>query len=204
MEINKNMNQRINERNSNIELLRLILILMVVTEHFISSTYSLEIVKNNSTTNFIFHFLSSLCVCAVNCFMIISGFFLYGNKKIKISKIIDLIIIVVFYRYLNYFCNLLLLKENFSIKELIIVTLPINYFAIFYCIIYFFSPFVSKLYEMLDIRNSSLLTISLVVIFVCIPTILDFGTDLTGIESKVLSPISLLGNGGVHHSSVFC
>ena len=87
-------------RDSNIELLRLVLILMVVLLHFNNDTMggAFVIVRDIPTDNFILHFLESLCICAVNCFMIVSGYFLYTNKTIKFGKVCDILLIVVFYR----------------------------------------------------------------------------------------------------------
>ena len=160
-------------RNSNIELLRLVLMLMVILLHFNSDTQGQAFLITSilPKTNFLLHFFESLSICAVNCFMIVSGFFLLGNKKIKIAKIVDILVIVIFYQYLDYFARVLIFKEIFSFKHLLKIWLPVNYFALFYCISYLFSPFLSKLYEQMDNKISTCFTILLVVIFVLYPNI---------------------------------
>lgn len=93
------------KRNSNIEFLRIILILMVLTMHFINSemgggaNYNFYVSNNK----ILLQLLNSLSVCAVNCFMIISGYFLAYNKKVKLWKVLELLLIVIFYRLIDYF-----------------------------------------------------------------------------------------------------
>ena len=69
-------------RNSNIELLRIILMFMVILLHFNNSEMggAFNYAENKPLNSFILYFLESLSICAVNCFMIISGYFLAYNK----------------------------------------------------------------------------------------------------------------------------
>ena len=185
-------------RNSNIELLRLVLMFMVVLLHFNNDTMGGAFVyaRNFPTDNFVLHFLESLSVCAVNCFMIVSGFFLYTNKKIKFSKVADILLIVVFYRFVNYFGQVVFLGEEFSVKHLLVLFLPMNYFAIFYVVCYMLSPFVAKLWNDLDNKKSDILIGLLMAIFIIIPTLLDIAENLNIKIAAPLSPITTLGNGG--------
>ena len=42
-------------------------------------------VQDNMLGRVILYLLESLSICAVNCFMIISGYFLAYNKKVKLA-----------------------------------------------------------------------------------------------------------------------
>ena len=185
-------------RNSNIELLRLVLMFMVVLLHFNNDTMGGAFVyaRNFPTENFVLHFLESLSVCAVNCFMIVSGYFLYTNRRIKFSKVADILLIVVFYRFLNYLMQIVFLREPVSVKHLIALFLPMNYFAIFYVICYMFSPFAAKMWNDLDNRKSDILVSLLLSIFVVVPTLLDISENVNLKIAASLSPISTVGNGG--------
>ena len=73
---------------------------MVVLLHFNNDVMggAFCLVKDKALDNFILHFCNSLSVCAVNCFMIVSGYFLFTNKKVNFGKVVDILLIVVFYR----------------------------------------------------------------------------------------------------------
>lgn len=87
-------------RNSNIELLRLVLMAFVVLLHFNNDTMggAFALVKELPVDNAVLRLLEAFCICAVNCFMIVSGYFLYENDKVKFGKILDILLIVIFYR----------------------------------------------------------------------------------------------------------
>ena len=171
---------------------------MVVLLHFNNDTMGGAFVfaRNFPADNFALHFLESLGVCAVNCFMIVSGYFLYSNTKIKIGKVLDILLIVIFYKYLDYFCKVVFTNEVFSIKSFVFCTLPDNYFAIFYVICYMLSPYVSRIYRELHDNKADFLTAIIFVLFILIPTFLDIANNLNIINNPgLLSPISTTGNG---------
>lgn len=186
-------------RNSSIELLRLVLIFMVVLLHFNNDVMggAFCLVKDKALDNFILHFFNSLSVCAVNCFMIVSGYFLFTNKKVNFGKVVDILLIVVFYRVFFYGLKVLVLSEPFSLNNFVICFFPINYFAIFYVVSYVLSPYVAKVWNDIDNRTADFLMALLLIIFILIPTVLDAMADLHVLPTitKSLSPISIVGNG---------
>lgn len=189
----------VNKRNSNIELLRLVLMAFVVLLHFNNDRMggAFVLVKELSIENKVLRLLEAFCNCAVNCFMIVSGYFLYNNNKIKFGKVFDILITVVFYRFFDFFCQIIFLHIDFSLEHLIACFLPANYFAIFYVICYLFSPWISKLLRDISNTDAKILLLILLIVFILIPTLLDIAMDL-GIfkDPGYLSPISLVGNGG--------
>lgn len=186
-------------RNSNIELLRLVLIFMVVLLHFNNDVMggAFCLVKDNALNNFTLHFFESISVCAVNCFMIVSGYFLFTNKRVDFGKVVDILLIVVFYRVFDYFMQVLFFSESFSLKNFCIRFLPVNYFAIYYVVCYVLSPFIAQVWDKLEDRTADFLIALLLMIFILIPTGLDAMADLHIFPSisKSLSPISMMGNG---------
>ena len=186
-------------RNSNIELLRLVLMAFVVLLHFNNDTMggAFVLVKDLPLENTILRLFEAFCICAVNCFMIVSGYFLYTNYKIKFSKVFDILAIVIFYNYFNYFCEIIFLNEPFSIRRIIGCIFPANYFAIFYVICYILSPFVAKCFRDIPVKSANFLIAILSFVFIVIPTFLDIANDLHIFKDPgFLSPISLIGNGG--------
>lgn len=184
-------------RNSNIELLRLVLMAFVVLLHFNNDTMggAFVLVNDLPIENACFRTLEAFCICAVNCFMIISGYFLFTNIKVCFGKIFDILLIVIFYRFFDYFCNILFFNSDISLKYFISRLLPANYFAIFYVVCYLFSPFIAKIFRDLDNKSSNFLMAALLFVFIIIPTLLDIANDLNIFDDKgFLSPISSAGN----------
>lgn len=184
-------------RNSNIELLRLVLMVFVVLLHFNNDTMggAFVLVNNLPVENAILHVVEAFSICAVNCFMIVSGYFLFTNTKIRFGKIVDVLLIVIFYRFFDYFGRLFFLHESFSFHHLIACFLPANYFAIFYVVCYLFSPFIAKLFRDCSEKTAHFLMGTLLFVFIIIPTFLDIAIDLNIFKDPgYLSPISSLGN----------
>lgn len=184
------------ERNSNIELLRIVLMFMVILLHFNNGTMggAFNYVTDNTINSFILYLLESFSICAVNCFMIISGYFLAFNRTVKLSKIFDLLFVVILYRLFDYLLSIGLSYNVFSIKSLIACFIPTNYFAIFYIITYIFSPYISKLFDNLSNKNQNTLMIFSILIFVLLPTFIDLVGNI-GFNLNGISPISTNGNG---------
>jgi len=186
-------------RKSNIELLRLVLMLLVVLLHFNHDTMGGAFVfaRNYPVDNFVLHFLESLGVCAVNCFMIVSGYFLFTNTKINFGKVADILLIVIFYRVLDYSMQVVFGGEPFALKGLVACFLPANYFAIFYVICYMLSPVIARIWNEMESRLANFLIILLLAIFIVIPTCLDLIVDLHILNNAdALSPVATMGNGG--------
>ena len=182
-------------RNSNIELLRIVLMFMVIPLHFNNGSMggAFNYVKNLPVNNFILYFFESLSICAVNCFMIISGYFLAYNKTVKLSKIVDLLFIVILYNLFDLMLSIVLNENVFSLKALVGCFIPTNYFAIFYIITYIFSPFVALIFDNTTKKIQNLLLFFTLVIFVLLPTFIDITNDF-GVNLNGISPITISGN----------
>lgn len=91
------------ERQSNIELLRILVMLGVVVLHM--NLYGLKIAAEFSGKFIFMHFTESLFICAVNVFVLITGYFSYKINKISVRKIIELIVEVILVKealYITY------------------------------------------------------------------------------------------------------
>ncbi|MBD5403058.1 acyltransferase [bacterium] len=184
------------ERNSNIELLRIVLMIMVVTLHFNNGEMggAFNLVQDDAASKFILYFLESLSICAVNCFMIISGYFLAFNKKVRLGKIVDILLIVIFYRVADYALSIMLGMNSFSVRHFFSSLLPVNYFAIYYIVTYILSPILAKIFDATSEKAQKFFVGASALIFVLWPTVLDAGMDLFGLSLEGLSTISTKGN----------
>ena len=188
MQIQSNSYQSKLERNSSIELLRIILMLFVITLHYNGMCgHALEYCLHG--VNFYFTRLTeSICICAVNCFMIISGYFLSFNKEIKFKRILHILGIVI---GINFFTELIgiIITKQFNLKSLIRCFLPENYFSTFYIITYILSPFINSIFDKLqEFKKTLIFIIILFVLFIIYPTIYDsakaiFDFNLNGLDT---------------------
>lgn len=157
------------KRENNLELLRIISMLMVITLHLLNFGGFLYRYDNNFIS-FIVWLMESICFIAVNCYVLISGYFLV-NSKFTISKLIKTIIEVVFYSVLIYIIMVFLGEETFTIKHLIKSFLPIFFgkywFATCYVELYLLSPFINVLIHNLSKKQYKNLLIILFITFSC-------------------------------------
>lgn len=184
-------------RFSNFEMLRIVLIIYVIILHFndTSRMGALSFIRNASFSNKIYlYLLESFTICAVNTFVLLSGYFMTTRKSVSIRKVIDLFISVVFYSVFTYLVCLVI-THDFSIKHLIASFIPSNYYAWLYCSVFLLAPFLNLIMESIDDDKLNLFLILLLILFSIIPTLIDFVSTKIGLQINGLSTVSKDGNG---------
>lgn len=168
-------------RQSNIELARIVLILFVLALHYLNGTYGGALNVNNipkSENNYyIARIIESLCIVAVNCFILITGYFSHKQTKIKLKKVIDLLIIVFFYNVLIYIVSIITKITVFN-KETFQTFLSTFYeggmwFIDIYIILYLLIPFINIVIGKLSKKNMKILILILFIAFSVYPTFLS-------------------------------
>lgn len=167
------------ERNSNIELLRIISIIMIVISH-----YTVHNGISNSTLslgfNRFFLEISTLGNIGTIIFVLITGFYLSKNENgLKLTKILKLYLQILFYSIFIYIIFVIFKLEPFGIKSLIKVLLPISFegywFASVYVLLYIFHPYINKLLNKLDRKDHFKLVLTGLIIFSILSTITTKG-----------------------------
>lgn len=97
-------------RKSNFELLRIFLIFFVIILHFNNTKGGkvFSYVEIGSINYYFSKFLEAIAIGAVNCFIMLSGYFLANNYKRDIKKPLLLIVTVMVYHGLNYCINIIM------------------------------------------------------------------------------------------------
>lgn len=163
------------QRNSSIELLRIISMIMIVFHHFAFYGGFEWDSSGASVPFFWYNFILMGGKIGVNVFVLISGYFLINSKVniVNINRILKFWGQVFFYSIVIY---LIFSKGKFSIGALIIRFFPISYslwwFASTYFVLYLLHPFLNKLLHCLDKRKYQYLLLILVVCWSVIPTFL--------------------------------
>lgn len=175
------------ERQSNIELLRVIAILGVVILHYNGIGGALD--STSGINHIICLTFESLFICSVDLFMLISGYFSCNSKKTIAQKPIKLLLQVIVFSGAWYLISCI--KDgSFSISLFLRSLVPANYFVILYVVVYLLSPYLNKIYEYMN----SKLVVLLIVLFSVYPTLVDVFNIVTKSNWMGLSSIGLEGN----------
>ncbi|MBO5478802.1 MAG: hypothetical protein J6A04_03700 [Clostridia bacterium] len=186
----------IKERESNIELLRIISILGVIVLHYNNPQIGggFKFVIPNSINYWILMTLESIFICAVNVFIIISGYFLIEKKSRNLWKVIELILQVVLIELAFYIFKDCIIERSFSIKGLINSLIPTNYFVILYSTLFIISPYINKIVSQINLKEYKKFLIILFIIFSIYPTIIDLASEIFDRDFFGLSTIGAYGS----------
>lgn len=166
-----------NKRQSNIELLRIIAMILIVAHHF-SVHGGFVFSASEVTLNKLWiQFIQIGGKIGVNIFVLISGYFLINVKSTKISKILKLWIQIFTYSVALYIIFLVAEIEQFGIKKTINHIFPITFsewwFASTYFVLYLIFPYLNKLLISLDKKTYQKLIVLTTICWCLIPTIFN-------------------------------
>lgn len=184
------------ERQSNIELLRILAIAGVIILHYNNPvagrgiTYAAE----GSLNFYILYFLESIFVCAVDLFILISGYFMCESKKRSLWKPIELLIQVMLFQEGIYLLKVILRIEMFSLKSAFVTLIPSNYFVILYCVVYLLSPYMNEMLDKLSEKSFRTLVLLSVCLFSVYPTMIDVLGEIRGSRMIGLSTVGMYGS----------
>jgi len=155
-------------RESNIELLRIILMIMIITHHVIVHSLGLNYEQSLTQHDLSIYykiFVNSFVVLGVNTFVFISG---YYGMKFKIKAVISFTLQAVFYSVGIYLFFLILNHNRFEIKVFLLNFIPISkytwWFLSLFLGLYFISPILNKGFDLLEHR-SKIITLAGLVYF---------------------------------------
>ena len=173
-----------NKRNVGLDLLRIFSMLMIVTLHYVGEGEFLTYDKNGLFF-IIANLIKGFSIVAVNCYVLISGYFLI-TSKFSWKKVLKLWGETLFYSIFIYILLIITKLHTFSIKEMTQSFLPIitkeYWFVNVYLLMYILSPFINILIDHLKKEELKKLIIILLVAFCIMPSILPSGMnfDTTG------------------------
>lgn len=171
------------ERRANIELLRIVSMAMVITLHCLGYGGILDLYSFGETGYFLFNTLHGFCFVAVNCFVLITGYFMV-SAEVKFSRSLLLIIQVESYSLL---C-LVLVKYFFRqpvgsgdvVKALFPLTHNQYWFATCYAVLLALMPLMNKLVKSLG-QEEHLHAIKILgIIFSGLPSFLFWSRKVLG------------------------
>lgn len=159
------------ERNSNIELLRIICMIFIIGGHLIMY-HSVDFTIGTSDY-YISNIMRSFFMCAVNTFVIISGYF---GIKFNLKKLIKLDIKVIAYSVGILIVMVILGIHQVDIKKDILLFIPVAtkryWFISIYFVLCIISPILNKFIDVIEQCKLKMVIIVITSLFYILPTIL--------------------------------
>lgn len=164
------------ERKSNIELLRIILMILIVAHHYVVNSGITDLFDfKNITFNMIFlQFFGYAGKIGINCFVLITGYFMV-KSKITLKKFLKLYLEVKFYAIVIYMIFMVTGYEKFSITGLAKTLFSVVFYAgkgftSTYIIFFLLIPFINILLNNFNKRKHVTLILLLTFYFTIIST----------------------------------
>ena len=166
--------EKLKKRDVNFELLRIIAMFMIVTLHYTQNSGIFSDTGTYTFQNIFVIFINTICSVGVNCFVLISGYYL-SNSKFKIQKIIHLWGLVLFYSlgiFLVYkIAGHSVVNPMNEIETIYVFTPVLNvhyWFIVPYLALYIIFPFLNK---MINALNQKQLKVILIIFFILMSVI---------------------------------
>lgn len=186
-----------NVRNSNIELLRLLITLFVIILHYNNKNNGKAFVYAEALPEQyqILVILEMVAICAVNVFVLISGYFMCNSRKADITKVLRLYLDVMLLAAAKYLLNCALNTTVFSCTQLLRTMIPLSWYVAVYSGLYLLSPYLNRTIR--GLSKSQFRTMLLVFLTVCSiwPSALELTTALTGAKLTSMCPLGTQGSG---------
>lgn len=187
-----------NKRNSGIDFLRIISMIMIVTLHLLGHGGIINEYEMFTAGHYSAWTLEIIAYCAVNCYALISGY-VGISSKFRYSNILNLCINVVFYTLIITSLFGIFSPGSVNLQTFKKAVFPYAYnvywyFTAYFCM-YFFVPFFNHLINTLKHNESTALVFSLFFIFSLLPTIVqsDISHTFSGYSALWLSVLYLIG-----------
>lgn len=155
-------------RAANLDLLRIVSMLLIVFLHSIDHSGVLENTENCGLgMQFYVRFTYALCMVCVNIYVMLSGYFMV-NSKFRMQKLVTLWMEAAFYAFVLKLVFILTGAETFSPVSLVSCFFPIltgrYWFLTIYVGMYLLSPFINILIHAMNKRQCGLLNVALFLI----------------------------------------
>ena len=164
------------ERSSNIELFRIVSMLMIVAHHYVVNSGLIYCINAQTTLHFRDYFLLLLGwggKTGINCFVLITGYFMC-NSNITKKKFCKLLCEIYFYRIIIWCLFFFTGYEVFSVQGFLKMLFPFlqvaDNFTGCYMLFYLLIPFLNKLIHSLNSREHFCLVLWCLVVYVLLPS----------------------------------
>ena len=192
-------------RMYNMDLERVLLIFLVIVLHYNNRDMggALNALSSGTGMEIFIRITQSLAICAVDAFVISSGYFAAVKKEtaagakpggdivIPWRKAVWLLCVCSFYRTVGYILYVALITHDFSPRVLIGYMIPNNWFVCLFVTLLILSPYTDRA---LEGAGASRLVCIMTVLFSVLPTIVTLAGDLGGVNVSGLATVTWKGD----------
>ena len=116
----------VKERNSNLELYRIIVMLAIVAHHYVVNSGLLRMMEQDpiSIRSIYFYLFGAWGKTGINCFVLITGYFMC-KSHITLEKFMKLLMEVMFYKIVISGLFIVSGYEHINIKAIVLMLLPV-------------------------------------------------------------------------------
>lgn len=162
-------------RNPNFEILRIIAIIMILILHYLNGDLGGALSNTIAGTNnfYAIRFIEGFSIVAVNCFVLITGYYMIDKTAIKLYKPINLVLIAIFYSLVLYLISIYLNINTFTLeglKTIMMVMYNPKWFMVAYIGLFILIPYLNKIVVGMDEYQYRKLIIVLIVLLSIVPT----------------------------------
>ncbi len=177
----KEVKQPVGKRLYSIDLLRIIAMLFIVVNHYLSHGVVLVGFSGNEPHVFYDWYVRGVCYTGTNLFILITAFFL-SRSSFKIKHVLTLACQVWFYSIVIYLIAIWTGLCSFSSLRFLQAATPIinshYWFITCYIALYFLAPFLNFVVNSLSPKGLRLLLVLLFVCFSIVPSFIFWGNWL--------------------------
>lgn len=188
----KDINRKKN-RQSGIELLRILALLLVIVIH-----YSQVLVPAFKVIGgFDYHislWIRSIAACAVDIFLVISGYFMCTSNVRVWGKPLTLILQVCVYNELMYLAEVICGIYPLSIRHIVSSFIPDSYYSTLFVVLYLISPYINRTISNFTQREWSILMTFVIVIFSFLSSVSTIFSEFTGSTWMGINTIGAWGS----------
>ena len=176
----RQINNKIKNRNSSFEILRIISMILIITHHYsIHGGFDAITYDNLSINQFFLQILLFGGKIGCYLFMFITGYFMIC-RRMNYKKVFILFLELEFYSLVIFLIFNLGMGRHYSKKDWIRNIFPIiygNWFVVNYIMLYFLLPFINKLVLHLSKKELKIMILSIIIIYSIIPSICYYITQ---------------------------
>ena len=167
----------------------------VIILHIVSpSDGAITAVAKGCVNYYLMYGFESLFICAVDLFIIISGYFLCQTNRRLVRKPLMLLIQTSIFSCATYAINCIMQWDAFAWPLLLKSLIPAKYFVILYSVVYVLSPYMNYIFNGISAKQKRLLLSLCIVLFVIWPSLTDVLSICTGENWDMISTIGLFGS----------
>lgn len=185
---------KILERNSNLELLRIVCMVLIVAHHFIVHGFivNLEAMNTTMTTDRIVGTVLNAIHVSINCFILISGYF---GIKFRLRSLLKLFLTMLFFSLLYYLLTIAFTDKAIKWDQLVYVVRTLSHgpwwFMQRYVYLFLLAPLINYAIKAMDKRQ-----------FLVMLLIMTFVNVVMGYDGHSMNNVS--GNSTAHFVYIYC